>query len=237
MIAILHHLFNGRQGESQVGETEPAEIVGLDRYSMSGNRVLQKLYRLGRDVVTRDIAGDFVECGVCNGGSAAAIACGLRSSGRRVWLYDSFQGVPKPSEIDGACAANFTGAWVGELENVKRAMEIAGVADKDYIVRAGWFKDTFRLPLPERVSILHIDADWYDSVLLSLNTFYDRVGEGGIVVLDDFGHWEGCREAFYDFISQRHLKPLLERFGHTQAFWVKGRAHNREFSGKWEIPD
>src|SRR5206468_12484893 len=58
--------------------------------------------------------------------------------------------------------------------------------------------------LPELVSILHIDADWYDSVLLALNTFYDRVAEGGIVVLDDFGHKEGCREAFYDFISQRH---------------------------------
>ncbi len=234
----IRRLLNTQLGKSKKdGGTKPAEIVLLDCYSMSGIRVLEKLYSLGRDVVTRNIPGDFVECGVCNGGSAAAIACSLRSTGRRVWLYDSFQGVPQPSEIDGAYAANFSGAWVGRLENVKRAMQIARVPEDDCIIRAGWFKDTFRLPVPQSVAILHIDADWYDSVLLTLNTFYDRVAEGGIIVLDDFGHWEGCREAFYDFISQRHLKPLLERFGHTQVFWVKGRTNNREFSGKWEIPE
>jgi O-methyltransferase len=72
--------------------------------------------------------------------------------------------------------------------------------------------------------------------MLSLNTFYDLVPDGGIIILDDFGHWEGCREAFYDFIAQRKLKPLLERFGHTQAFWIKERIHNRDFTGQWEIP-
>ena len=238
MKGILHRLVNAQRGESKEdNKTEPGEIALLDSYSMSGIRVLQKLYSLGRDIVTRNIPGDFVECGVCNGGSAATIACSLRSTGKRVWLYDSFQGVPNPAEIDGDYAAQFAGAWVGGLERVKHAMRIARFPDEDYIIRAGWFKDTFHLPLPELVSILHIDADWYDSVLLALNTFYDRVAEGGIVVLDDFGHWEGCREAFYDFISQRHLRPLLERFGHTQAFWVKGRTNNREFSGKWEIPE
>ena len=77
------------------------------------------------------------------------------------------------------------------------------------------------------IAFLHIDADWYDSVQLALETFYDRVSTGGVIILDDFGHWEGCREAFYDFAADRGIKPLLERFGHTQAYWIKDRTHNR----------
>src|SRR5437667_8300886 len=140
MRGILHRLVNAQHGESKEdNKTEPAEIALLNSYSMSGIRVLQKLYSLGRDIVTRNIPGDFVECGVCNGGSAATIACSLRNIGKRVWLYDSFQGVPNPAEIDGAYAALFAGAWVGRLEKVKDAMRIAHVSEQDYIIREGWF--------------------------------------------------------------------------------------------------
>ncbi len=63
------------------------------------------------------------------------------------------------------------------------------------------------------------------------------VEDGGVIVLDDFGHWEGCREAFYDFSHQRGIKPLVERFGHTQMFWVKGRTDNRAYAAKWDMLD
>jgi len=213
-----------------------AELARINSYSVSGLRVLTKLYALGLDILTRNVLGDFVECGVCNGGSAAAIACALRETGRRIWLYDSFEGLPMPKEVDGSFAATYVGGCVGAEEKVREAMQIARFPEERCVTRKGWFADTFRAPLPQAVSLLHIDADWYESVTLSLRTFYDLVPEGGIIVLDDFGHWEGCREAFYDFVTRRQLKPLLERFGHSQAFWVKGRAHNREFPGKWEIP-
>ena len=81
------------------------ELEQIDTYSMCGIKVLEKLYVLARDVVNRNVLGDFVECGVCNGGSAAAIACALRGTGRRTWLYDSFQGLPIPREVDGPLAA------------------------------------------------------------------------------------------------------------------------------------
>jgi O-methyltransferase len=203
---------------------------------MCGLPVLEKQYRLGCDVVVRNIAGDFVECGVCNGGSAAAVALAIRDSGRRAWLYDSFQGMPQPKAVDGEFAERYTGLCVGTEQTVQDAMAIAGFLPENCVIRKGWFQDTFKLPLPDAVSFLHIDADWYDSVSLSLNTFYDRVTEGGIIMLDDFGHWEGCREAFYDFANRRGLKPLLERFGYAQAFWIKGRIHNRDFKGQLEIP-
>lgn len=214
----------------------PSELLQLEAYSVSGLLTLERLYRLGQDVVARDVQGDFVECGVYNGGSAAAMACAFRSSNRRLWLYDSFQGMSATQAVDGELASRYVGELVGDEARVRKALAVASFPESRCVIRKGWFVDTLQLPLPEKVAQLHVDADWYDNVTLILETFYDRVSDGGVIILDDFGHWEGCREAFYDFVRGRGLKPLLERSGHTQAFWIKGRGHNRDFSGKKTIP-
>ena len=227
----------GLQAPTPGASQAPAELKSIQPFAMGGPQVLEKLNKLGRDVVSRNVPGDFVECGVCNGGSAAAISNAFRDSPRKAWLYDSFEGLPPArAEVDGPDAPAATGLCLGSEAKAREAMRLARFPEANIVVRKGWFADSFKLPLPAQVALLHIDADWYDSVLLSLRTFYDLVSEGGTIVLDDFGHWEGCREAFYDFAAERRLKPLLERFGHTQAFWVKGRTHNRDFLGKWEIP-
>jgi hypothetical protein len=76
------------------------------------------------------------------------------------------------------------------------------------------------------VALLYIDCDWYDSVMVSLNTFYDRVPVGGVIALDDFGYWEGARRALGEFIKQRDLEmPLLERYGPSIVWWIKGKEH------------
>src|SRR5437016_5274174 len=85
----------------------PPDLYRLEPYSFSGYRVLAKLYILARDVVSRAVPGDFVECGVCNGGSAAAIACAFKETGCRTWLYDSFDSMPAPALIDGPDARPF----------------------------------------------------------------------------------------------------------------------------------
>ena len=204
------------------------ELKAINAYSMAGLRRLENLYGLAAAVAARNVPGDFVECGVFNGGSAAAISCALRETDRRGWLYDSFAGLPQTTAADGPDAESFVGKCVGSETQVHAAMRLARSPVDRYTIRKGWFQETFATgPLPEAVALLHIDADWYESVLLALDTFYDLVPDGGVVVLDDFGHWEGCREAFYDFVAQRKIKPLLERFDQTQAHWVKNRQHNR----------
>lgn len=213
-----------------------AELDRLAPFALGGVKVLAKLQRIARDVVARKVPGDFVECGVLNGGSAAAITTAYRDTTSRAWPYDSFEGMPATVEKDGPLAAQFVGACKGTEASARAALRLAGFPEDRLVLRKGWFQQTFQEPLPGTVSLLHLDCDWYESVLLSLRTFYDRVSEGGVVILDDFGHWEGCREAFYDFAAERKLRPLLERFGHTQAFWVKNRTHNRDFLGQWEIP-
>lgn len=171
------------------------------------------------------IAGDFVECGTYKGGSAAVLSKFLEQ--RHLWLYDSFEGMPTTTEKDGEAAKRWIGECVGTIVDVKAVMERVGTPESAYTIQPGWFETTFKQTLPQQIALLHCDADWYDSVTLVLETFYPRIAIGGCVVLDDFGHWEGCREAFYDFCSRHGEKPVLERIGTDQAFWIKGRSHNR----------
>ncbi|AFY62265.1 TylF/MycF/NovP-related O-methyltransferase [Synechococcus sp. PCC 6312] len=195
-------------------------------YTLSDAQRLGSLYHLAETLKTQAISGDFVECGVYKGGSAAILARSL-SENTKIWLFDSFQGMPETTERDGSEAAEWVGACVGQIDDVNAVMKALNISKDQYIIRPGWFEETFQDALPEQVSLLHCDADWYDSVTLVLETFYPRIPVGGCVVLDDFGYWEGCREAFYDFCFRHHEKPILERVGTTQAYWIKGKTHTR----------
>ena len=68
---------------------------------------------------------------------------------------------------------------------------------------AGLFQETLRATHIPRIALLNIDADWYESVKLCLETFYDAVAPGGIVSIDDYGLWPGCRQAVDEFIKER----------------------------------
>ena len=185
----------------------------------------------GREDALRELArrlsyvpGDIVECGVWNGASLAAITTGLPD--RHVWAYDSFEGMPPIGPHDPPEAAEYVGRVVGSEAALRELL--AGRRITELTVRAGWFKDTFKEePLPERIAFLSIDCDWYSSVFDSLTTLYELVAPGGVVVLDDWGCWEGCRLAFYDWAEMTGEHPLLLTFGLGQAYWVKGQEHVR----------
>lgn len=163
------------------------------------------------------IEGDFVECGTYKGGSAAVLSKYLAES-RHLRLYDSFEGMPETTEKDGEAAKEWIGECVGSIEDVKEVMNLVSTPEIEYTIKKGWFEQTFQDQLPCKVAFLHCDTDWYKSVLLVLRTFYPLVSEGGVIVLDDFGYWEGCREAFYNFCKEYNEKPLLERIGNSQAY-------------------
>ncbi|AFZ03538.1 TylF/MycF/NovP-related O-methyltransferase [Calothrix sp. PCC 6303] len=200
----------------------------VQEYTYCSLGKLKNISRVCEYINNNNVPGDFVECGTYKGGSAAVISQHL-NSGRHLWLYDSFAGLPETSPEDGEDAKKWVGDCLATVEDVETVMGLVGTKAENYTIRKGWFEDTFiNSPLPETVALLHCDADWYKSVLLVLETFYDRIPDGGCVILDDFGFWEGCREAFYDFCHQRHEKPLIERVESDQAFWIKGRNNNRE---------
>jgi len=190
---------------------------------------LKTIKRLAMLVNSQGIEGDFVECGTYKGGSAAVLATALTDQ-RHLWLYDSFEGLPEANQIDGELAKTQTGECLASEEDVIQALTTVGVPATKYTIRKGWFEQTFKQPLPRQVALLHCDADWYDSVLIVLETFYPLITPGGCIIMDDFGYWEGCREAFYDFCFKHGEKPLLERVGSTQAYWIKEKTSNRRQS-------
>ncbi len=209
---------------------EIVEIAGTSsifEHSLCRPSKLASLGALATEVGKRGLEGDFVECGVYKGGSAALISK-LLPADCHAWLYDSFEGMPEVSEHDDSEAKQWEGECVGRLDDAVQIMSEASIPLERFTIRKGWFEDTFKEPLPKQVQYLHVDADWYDSVLLTLETFYPLVVDGGLIVLDDFGHWEGCRRAFYDYCEREKIRPLLDRFENDQAFWFKGREHNRD---------
>lgn len=190
------------------------------RYSVVDDARLTSLMRLASDVLVRDVPGVVMECGVANGGSACALAWAIRETDRHCWLYDSFEGLPQPEPVDGPNAPRFEGENKASVESVHRALDGAGFPLTRAHIVSGWFAETFAQPGPEQIALLHIDADWHASVGLALDTWYDSVASGGVIVLDDFGYWVGCRRAFYEFVARRHIAPDLARVG-DQAWWVK----------------
>ena len=192
------------------------------------------LVRLVREVLRRGVKGDIVECGVQNGESAAVWAQALASSritgdsARLLWLYDSFAGMPRSTAEDTKITA---GPNVGDLAVVKAKMRQAGLSIERVRLKVGYFEDTFKTDAPGPIAVLHVDGDYYSSVLLTLRTFYDRVAEGGMILIDDFGSFDGARKAFYVFIRERDLMPLVHKYDPERLYWVKGEEHTAGIDG------
>jgi len=169
------------------------------------------------------VSGDIVECGVYNGGSAGVLAFASRHSQppRGLWLFDSFEGLPEASAIDGIKAQERRGTCAGDPQKVRQLMHKLGIAQTRLHIIKGWFQDTFSTIQIERIGLLHIDADWYESVRLCLQRFYDFVQPGGFIVLDDYGHWPGCRAAVDEFVAQRSLDVRLIEVDYTGRYFQK----------------
>lgn len=187
---------------------------------------LLSLKKIADDLNKREVAGDFVECGCYKGGSSAVLRSEMGPD-RRLWIYDSFKGMPNPGQQDGPEAKKWENQCAASVDCLLAILLTTGATRDEFVVREGWFEDTFKSPLPKQVSLLHCDADWYESVRLVLETFYPLMPDGASVILDDFGYWEGCRLAFYDFCEKHGERPLLERVGPYQAYWIKGKEHKR----------
>lgn len=173
-------------------------------YTMLRAARLRALYNAVRYVVGRNIPGAVVECGTAAGGSAALMALTLKDLGasRDVWLFDTFEGLPAPTDDDPARAREFVGTCRGELSQVKSLFYDFGLSA--HFVK-GLFRNTLPEPDVERIAVLHVDGDWYESVRDCLVHLYDRVSPGGVIQIDDYGHWEGAGKAVDEFFRSRHV--------------------------------
>lgn len=173
-------------------------------FTMLGHNRLRGLYGGIIKVVKEGIAGDIVECGVAKGGSAALMALTLKYLGdnRLVWAYDSFQGLPPPGAEDGEEAQGWAGRCKATLAEVREVLVSLGVLENCRLV-AGLFQDTLPSAEVGTIALLHLDGDWYESTKCCLEHLYERVSPNGLVQIDDYGHWSGCRQAVDEFFEPR----------------------------------
>ncbi len=180
-----------------------------------------------RYLVRHGIGGDVVECGVWRGGSMQAVALLLTQLGaadRGLHLFDTFEGMPPPTEVDrrdGIAASDLLAArgkddrmWaVAGLDDVRKAM-----SETEYPVHLvhfhqGMVEDTVPDEAPEQIALLRLDTDWYESTRHELEHLYDRLSPGGVLILDDYGDWEGARRATDEFFANRAEPVLLNPLG------------------------
>lgn len=189
-------------------------------------------------VVDQQIQGDFVECGVWRGGSMMAIAKTLLSrnqNDRQLWLYDTFEGMSAPEACDidhvGSTAAELlklqspddpASIWCQcSLEEVRTNLDSTGYPDGGIRYVKGPVEKTLPEQIPKRIALLRLDTDWYQSTKHELTHLFPRLVDGGVLVIDDYGHWKGCRKAVDEYIKTNKISILLNRIDYTGRMGLK----------------
>ena len=224
----------------------PADVTLEDRaiieavagYTMTSVERQMALIQAIRFVVKQRIAGCYVECGVWRGGSSMAAALTLAQEGdttRDLYLYDTFEGMTPPTAADrtpdGTLAQvhldndpNRTGVnWcVAGIEDVQRNMASTGYpSERIHLVR-GPVEATIPSQAPEQpIALLRLDTDWYESTKHELIHLFPRLQPGGILIIDDFGHWEGAKKAVVEYFDQLEQKFYLHRVDYTGRLLIK----------------
>ena len=189
-------------------------------------------------VAEAGIAGAIVECGVWRGGSMMAVALTLLERGvadRDLYLYDTFTGMTEPSAED--VSSPYDGysphrrwrrhhalgrQWAGvPADVVRERVESTGYpAERIHLVE-GMVEQTLPDRAPERIALLRLDTDWYTSTKHELVELYPRLSEGGVLIVDDYGHYEGARRAVDEYLEETGESLLLNRIDYTGRIAVK----------------
>jgi hypothetical protein len=149
---------------------------------------------------------------------------------RQYYLFDSFEGLPAPREIDGQTALdwaekkeeapNYYDNCRAEMEWAQKAMAIAKA--KNTTLVKGWFNDTVPSFQPkEPIAILRLDGDWYDSTIVCLEHLFPHVAEGGLIILDDYYAWDGCAKALHDYLSKYKRPERITKAYTSGCFLIK----------------
>lgn len=211
------------------------------RHTMTSFERLATLWQQVRYLDRHTVRGALVECGTWRGGAVGMMALAhIRSGGqptRHLHLFDSFEGMPEPTAADGPRASRYSrGRTSGALEGIgaceapledNRALleDRIGYPSGLLAYHVGWFQDTVPASAAAigPIALLRLDGDWYESTAVCLTHLYPLVVAGGVVVVDDYGHWEGCRKAVDEFLADHDEPILLSHIDYTGRYWIKPR--------------
>ncbi|MFP4178844.1 MAG: TylF/MycF/NovP-related O-methyltransferase [Spirochaetaceae bacterium] len=204
----------------------------VERYTMISLERGYSIYRSVEYIVKNDIPGSFVECGVWKGGASMLMALSLRAFGgslRRIYLYDTFAGMTAPTEQDriawnGSSVSErwerFAGWAIPKREVIENFSRIDYPLELILPVQ-GKVENTLRSCAPDEIALLRLDTDWYESTAEELKVLYPRLQRGGVLLIDDYGHFTGARKAVDEYFSKGG--PFLHRDDYTGRSAVKVR--------------
>jgi O-methyltransferase len=215
-------------------------IKAVRRHTMTSPRRLAALCDAVDHVVEADVPGAIVECGVWKGGSMMAAALTLLkndATDRELYLFDTFAGMPPPTDEDEFSAydgydptrhwsrrqrSDGTNEWHHvPAERVRANVLSTGYPDDRVQLVEGRVEDTIPGNAPEEIAVLRLDTDWYASTRHELEHLYPRLVPGGVLILDDYGHYEGARRAVDEYFDAHGGRPLLSRIDYTGRMAVK----------------
>ena len=199
----------------------------VDGETMIGLIRLDNLDACILSVVQDGVPGDLIETGVWRGGAAIFMRAALEAYGdedRKVWFADSFQGLPEPDPSRITDVED--GLWrfpelAVPMDQVKENFGRYGMLDKRVKFLPGWFADTLPTAPIERLAILRLDGDMYDSTIVALENLYPKLSIGGYVIVDDYAAVRGCKAAVDDFRTQNHIRDAMTPIDGNATFWRK----------------
>jgi O-methyltransferase len=228
----------GRKLATEVGTSDLSPEVQriIDQvwpFTMTSKERLAALTSSIEYVVASDIPGAIVECGLWRGGSLLAAVLRLRDLGvadRDIWGFDTFYGMTAPTDADADYQGKLSPAeWFEEQaqnpaegtseRDIRSRLQAAGYPPERIKLVAGKVEDTIPANAPAEIALLRLDTDWYESTLHELEHLYPRLAVGGILIIDDYGHYQGCKKAVDEYFAGDRI--FLQRIDYTGRVAVK----------------
>lgn len=222
---------------SDLTDEEKRIIMAAQPYTMTSPARQAALVNAVNYATANKVPGEIAECGVWRGGSMMIVAQLLLAKGdrtRSLYLYDTFEGMSSPTEddksYDGVPAAKQleqnpsrnAGIWCyASLEDVRANILSTGYPEEKVHLIKGKVEDTIPKTLPAQISILRLDTDWYESTKHELIHLFPLLNSNGVLILDDYGHWQGARKAVDEYFTARGGCTYLHRIDNTARAVVK----------------
>ena len=216
------------RGNAEPGRRDEGRDWPPSAETMVGARRLDNVLECAVGAIEAGVPGDFIETGVWRGGVTIlmrGVLAAMADSERRVWVADSFEGLPVPDVERHPADAGLD--WSGvdtlkvDVDSVRANFARYDLLDDQVRFLVGWFADTLPAAPIERLAVLRLDGDLYGSTRDALDALYPKVSPGGYVIVDDYGGWESCRRAVDDYREEHGIDAPVHEVDWTGVWWRK----------------
>ena len=209
-------------------------------FTMTSVERMYGLYKAIEYIVAAKIQGDVVECGTWKGGSSMVSALTLIEKKdklqRNMYLYDTFEGMSEPTDKDvfvNDKSLKARNMWENKdfsdenfwccssIDEVKNNLYSTGYPKEKMRFIKGKVEDTIPMIIPRKIALLRLDTDFYESTFHEMKYLFPRLVKGGVLIVDDYGHWQGAKDAVDTFIREKKIKIFLNRLDYTGRIAIK----------------